>query len=241
MRRLVRRRPHRAAAAAVIATLLAGRPMAGEARIQDAAAGSRSGAGRLAAMNVAFEAERLVQFAGQGDAAVVETFLEAGMPPDAAEPRRGATALIFAAGNGHVAIVTRLLAAGADVNRPDREGTTALAAACYYARAPVVEMLLTKGADPRMASKDAASALDAAIWGGDARIVTMLVAAGADAVGVAREFPPLVRAAYAGRLEMVSALLEAKPPRSVVQRALDAARRAHHQAVAAALAKALVP
>jgi ankyrin repeat protein len=224
--------------AATASLLLAALLVAGGARAQPAA----TGAARLKAMNVAFEPDRLVQFAGQGDAAVVEAFLEAGMSPDAKETRRGSTALIHAAANGHSRIVARLLDAGAAVNRPDDDGTTALAAACYFGRAPLVELLLAKGADPRAASKDGAtSALEAAIWGGDARIVKMLLAAGADAVGDTREAPPLVRAAYTGRVEIVSALLEAKLPVSVVRRALEAARLARHAAAETVLSKALPP
>jgi uncharacterized protein len=218
--------------------LLAALPDAGGAVAQSGA----TGAARLKAMSIAFEPDRLVQFAGQGDAAVVEAFLEAGMPPDSTETRRGSTALIHAAANGHSRIVARLLGAGAAVDRPDDEGTTALTAACYFGRAAVVELLLAKGANPRAVSKDGAtSALDAAIWGGNARIVKLLLAAGADAAGETREAPPLVRAAYTGRVEIVTALLEAKPPVVVVRRALEAAQRARHVTAEAVLSKALPP
>ncbi len=201
-----------------------------------------AGAARLEAMHVAFEPERLVQFAGQGDAAVVEAFLQAGMPPDATEPRRGSTALIHAAANGHARIVARLLEAGASPNFADKDGTTALAAACYFAKPAVVEALLAKGGDPRAVPAGAGvSAVEAAIWGGNARIVKLLVAAGADAVGAAREMPPLVRAAYTGRVEILGVLLEARPPQAVVRRAVEAARRARHVEAEALLSKALAP
>ena len=228
--------------AAVLAIVL----LAGSAGAQSAAtrphAGPTAAAARLKAMNIAFEPERLVQFAGQGDAAVVEAFLEAGMSPDVREARRGATPLIHAAANGHLRIVTRLLAAGAAVDRPDDDGTTALTAACYFGRAPIAELLLDKGADPRAVSKHGgASPLDAAIWGGNVHIVKRLLAAGVDAAGERSEMPPLVRAAYTGRTEIVNALLEAKVPASIVRRALEAAERGRHAAVAAVLSKALAP
>jgi ankyrin repeat protein len=212
--------------------------VAGSAAAQ-APAPKVTGTERLKAMSIAFEPERLVQFAGQGDAAVVEAFLEAGMSPDAAEPKRGSTALIHAAANGHAGIVTRLLGAGAAVDRPDSEGTTALTAACNFARGPVVQLLLAKGASPSAAGRDATSALEAAIWGGDAGIVKRLLAAGADAIGQDRETPPLVRAAYTGRVEILAALLEAKPPGPLVRRALEAARKARHAEAEALLSKAL--
>ena len=203
---------------------------------------AESAAARLKAMNVAFVPERLVQFAGQGDAAVVGAFLEAGMPPDSTEPRRGATALIHAAANGHARIVARLLDAGASPNRPDNDGTTPLTAACYFGKADVVKTLLARGADARSIPKDGAvSALDAAIGSGNPGIVKWLLAAGADAVGESREVPPLARAAYAGRVEMLGLLLETRPPQAVVRRALEAARLAGHENAEALLSKALAP
>ena len=194
-------------------------------------------------MNIPFEPERFVQFAGQGDAAVVEAFLDAGMPPDSREPRRGSTALIHAAAGGHARIVARLLDAGAALARTDDDGTTALAAASYFGKVAVVEALLAHGADARVVPEDVAepTALDAAIWGGDLRIVKMLVAAGADAIGARRETPPLVRTAYTGRLEILGVLLEARPPQAVLRRAREAARAARHAAAEALLAKALAP
>jgi hypothetical protein len=115
-------------------------------------------------------------------------------------------------------------------------------AAANFAREPVVDLLLTKGADARAVSKDGAvSALDAAIWGGNVRVVKRLMAAGADGVGARREMPPLVRAAYTGRLEVVRALLEARPPAPIVRRALEAARRVGHPPVEAVLAEAAGP
>ena len=228
------------AAAAVVVWALAGPGLAAaDGALSAAASAARA---RLAAMTIAFEPERLVQFAGQGDAAVVEAFLEAGMRPDATEPRRGSTALIHAAANGHLRIVARLLEAGASPNLPDQDGTTALAAACYFGRAAVVDALLAKGAEARVAAAGAAvSALEAAIWSGDARIVKRLLAAGADPVGASRETPPLVRAAYTGRLEILGALLDARPPPAVLRRAREAARRARHPEAEALLARALGP
>jgi ankyrin repeat protein len=106
----------------------------------------------------------------------------------------------------------------------------------------VVELLLAKGASPSAVSKDdAVSALDAAIWSGNARIVKLLLAAGADAAGETREAPPLVKAAYTGRVEIVSALLEEKPSTALVQRALEAAHHARHAGAEALLSKALLP
>jgi len=206
------------------------------------AAPASAGAARLQAMNVAFEPERFVQFAGQGDAAVVEAFLEAGMSPDAAEPRRGSTALIHAAASGHLRIVTRLLDAGASPRHADNGGTTPLSAACYFGKEAVVEVLLDRGAEVRAAvAGDGASALDAAIWSGNARIVKRLIEKGADAAGERRETPPLVRAAYTGRVEILGALLERRPSVAVIRRALEAARRARHAEAEALLAKALGP
>ena len=194
-----------------------------------AALAQSGGEARLRAMNIAFEPERLVQFAGQGDAAVVEAFLDAGMNPGAIEPRHGATALINASANGHVRIASRLIAAGAALDQADRAGVTPLTAAAYAGKQAVVEMLLARGASPNP-RRDAGTMapLQAAIAGGNVHIVTALIDAGADAIGAGDENPPLVTAAYTGRADILRLLLAAKPPESVVRGAIAAATAARH-------------
>lgn len=60
--------------------------------------------------------------------------------------KRGDTALIVAAGRGHVDIVRILLDAGAKVNAKNRDGTTALMAAERWGNTEIIEMLKQAGA-----------------------------------------------------------------------------------------------
>jgi len=65
-----------------------------------------------------------------------------------AQNEDGDTALMFAAGNGHIEIVQELLAKGADVNAKDRYGKTALmwADQVFQGNENIVQLLLAKGA-----------------------------------------------------------------------------------------------
>lgn len=71
---------------------------------------------QIVQMGLAYDADTFVQRAAENDDLAVELFIRAGMSPDAPN-RRGNTALMVASGNGHVALVKRLVEKGADVNR----------------------------------------------------------------------------------------------------------------------------
>lgn len=85
-----------------------------------------------------------------GDADAVQRLLALGLPIDAADPQ-GCTALLRAAGGGHLAIVQALLAGGADPGLHARTGATPLSAAISMRHAGVVEALLQAGADSNQA------------------------------------------------------------------------------------------
>ena len=94
----------------------------------------------------------------------------------------GRTALQAAAEAGHLEIVKRLLAAGADVNMPAAKpgGRTALQAAAKAGHYEVVERLLAAGADVNMpATVFGETALQGASRAGHSEIVKSLLAAGA--------------------------------------------------------------
>lgn len=86
--------------------------------------------------------------AGCGEALGI--LLERGVAVDATVRRGGIdtgwTALMFAAAEGQVENVSRLVVAGADVNRRSARGYTPVLAAAYYGRAEAVHFLLERGA-----------------------------------------------------------------------------------------------
>jgi ankyrin repeat protein len=97
--------------------------------------------------------------------------------------------LRWAAGEGDLARVRDLIAAGADVNAPGPHGHTALMAAANKGHAEVVRALLEARADPRAEADWHYCALYAAIWQGHTEIVRILIGAGAE-VNVATGNPP---------------------------------------------------
>jgi hypothetical protein len=96
-------------------------------------------------------AARLHASADAGDVAGVERALDR-VPGvvDAPEAGSGLTPLMTAARAGHVAVVERLLARGADVNASAHGHGTALAIAAWNNRPRVVRVLLAAGADPNI-------------------------------------------------------------------------------------------
>lgn len=98
--------------------------------------------------NIAYTEESFIEHvkSRQGDKAVVDLFLTAGMSPDA-KSKEGVSALTFAARGGHAEIVTLLLAKGADVNAKDNEGWTALMETARFDNTDVAKILVDKGAD----------------------------------------------------------------------------------------------
>ena len=105
------------------------------------------------------EADRVGELfaaARAGELEQVRELIESGLPVDA-EDRYGATALLMAAGNGHVEVVEWLLGQGAD---PDHQesfyGGDALQTAVFSGHLDVAAVLLRGGADNREAALHAA-------------------------------------------------------------------------------------
>ena len=107
------------------------------------------------------------------------------------------SALFWACSNGHVAVVQRLLVAGAKANLRDNDGRTPLHSASENGHESVVRQLLATGnnskakkilrrllaagANTNAKDKDSWTPLHLAIWKGHDIIVQQLLAAGADA------------------------------------------------------------
>lgn len=122
---------------------------------------------------------------------IVRTLLEKGAKVN--EPTKWTTALMHAAGNGHVAIAQLLLAHGAEVNTQTNEGT-ALIHAVKNARTEMVKVLLAAGADMKATWGTADQVLiraadlgyqekseqDGSVSDPGAEIVQLLLARGAD-------------------------------------------------------------
>lgn len=135
---------------------------------------------RLAVMGITASPERLVQFAAQGDATVVDLLLQTGLSGNTSEPDRQVTALHNAAAQGHLRIIQMLIEHGADVNAADWHGNTPLINAAYFGRLEAVKALLEKGAHINAVSKEGITALTAATYSGNDLVASYLLEKGAD-------------------------------------------------------------
>src|SRR5687768_14558441 len=117
------------------------------------------------------------------DLAKLDALLNGGANANVADPRGGATPLMYAAAVGSVEAMTRLLDKGATVNGSNSTGATALMwAATDLAK---VKLLLSRGADATAASQRGRTALfSAARSDGSAAIVRLLLDAGSDVKAV---------------------------------------------------------
>lgn len=164
----------------------------------------------LAQMNVAYDADTFVLYAGRGDKRVVELFVAAGFPVDRPEAKYAAPALVYAAGQGHTNIVGVLLRAGANPNAAMRNGQTALVAAAHRGSLDVLTLLLEEGADPDRRPAEGPTALIAAVEAGHAAVVDRLLTGGAAAdLADANGTTPLAAATRGGRAEIAKKLVDA--------------------------------
>lgn len=114
-----------------------------------------------------------------GDAGAVRRLLDLGMPIDTADAQ-GCTALLRAAGGGHLVVVGMLLQRGADKTIASNTGTTALTAAISMRHPQIVEMLLAQGALVDRPLPGGATPLMLASALGLPDMVSRLLAKGAD-------------------------------------------------------------
>jgi hypothetical protein len=92
----------------------------------------------------------------------------------------GRTALYWAAGNGHEAVVKLLLDKGADLEAKDEWGQTPLSQAARNGHEAVVKLLLDKGADLEAKDKWGQTPLWQAARNGHEAVIKLLVEKGAD-------------------------------------------------------------
>ena len=126
------------------------------------------------------EEEAFRQAAHDGELDKVKALQKQGVACDAVDSN-GATALMFAAFNGHSEIVIYLLDAGAEINLRDNLDRTAL---LYSSTGPfpeTVKILLDRGADPNIVDSDEHfSPLMHAAAEGNLDVVKVLIANGSD-------------------------------------------------------------
>ncbi|KAI9674017.1 MAG: hypothetical protein M1829_003860 [Trizodia sp. TS-e1964] len=121
----------------------------------------------------------------------------------------GKTALIWAAWNGHEAVVQLLLEKGANVEAKDNDGWTALIRAAWEGHEAVVQLLLEKGANAETKDNYERTALIYAAWNGHEAVVQLLLEKGANVEAKKNDRrTALICAAARGHEAVVQLLLE---------------------------------
>jgi ankyrin repeat protein len=150
------------------------------------------------------------------DLAKLDAMLAGGANPNVADPRGGATPLMYAAAIGSIESMTRLMDKGADVNASNSAGATAL----IWAATDIskVRLLLSRGADAKAVSQRGRTALFIAVRNdASADIARLLIAAGADPKAVdAAKMTVLHSAAIGNDTETIRLLLDAGTDVNVV-------------------------
>ena len=99
----------------------------------------------LLELGVIWNDEAFLEQAKEGDLAVLELFLKGGMDLETRD-RSGATALMYAASNGHVEATSLLIEEGAHVNAQDHLGRRALDYATVHPESGTFKILASAGA-----------------------------------------------------------------------------------------------
>ena len=172
--------------------------------------------------------QRLVQAVKAGDSTTAVALLGKKIDPNIAEPD-GTTPLHWAVRNNDIALVDRLIRAGADVKATNRYGISAIALACESGSAPIVERLIAAGVSANATGPYGETALHTCAHAGKVEAAKVLIARGASLdAGATRGFnSPGVVAPFGGvRLRLLSphlgrrvlGLLGRGPARPVVRR-----------------------
>ena len=98
-----------------------------------------------------------------GDVAAIERHLASGVAVDALDPKRGGTALMWAAIAGHTEAMELLIKRGASVNAGGPDGGTALHGAALLGQDKAVEVLIRSGANVNAENKRGSTPLDTAV------------------------------------------------------------------------------
>lgn len=151
--------------------------------------------------------------------------------PNRPDPE-GKTALMFAAQDGNVELVARLIARGANVNAANANGGTPLMYAALGGDAVVTRLILEYGARPDHKASLGWTALEVAAVKGHTAVASVLLGAGADPnVRDAYGWTPLMRAADLRRIAIVRTLLDT--PATSLSARQESGRTALHIASAA--------
>jgi ankyrin repeat protein len=143
-----------------------------------------------------------------GNTAEVKMLLDAGVDVNAAEPRKGQNALMWAAAEGHSDVVDLLIAKGANVNAATKTGATPLVFATSKNDAKSVARLLSAGADANYAMPDGTKIVSIAVNSKAGEVVGLLLDKGADpSISDKAGNTPLHVAAQNGSLDIVKSLL----------------------------------
>lgn len=175
---------------------------------------------RINQMGLAYDANTFVDLAAKNDAQAVGMFLRAGMPVDS-EDNAETTALMRAAGAGHLALVHELVEHGADINRalpwaagagqravldallaakPSREAISKAMVAAADSNTDIMQRLLDLGAEVDYHDGNRDTALGAAASALNLDSVRVLLARGANVnPDTADGWQPLHRAVDASR------------------------------------------
>lgn len=144
-----------------------------------------------------------------GSAASVRWWLWLGGSPNSPD-NGGMTPLMWAALEGHHAVVTSLIMSGAVVDATTSFGETALMMSAFGGHTEAVGVLLGAGADPARPDRDGENALMRAAGNGHLAVVDLLIGSGAP-VDVASQtgMTPLLWAAWQGHGTVVRRLVRA--------------------------------
>src|SRR5262249_10661499 len=104
----------------------------------------------------------------------------AGADPDAKEPNRGQTAMMWAAFEGHAGAIRALVDHESDFHIVAKGGYNALMYAVREGRTEVVQTLLDAGADPNAKTPEGTALLHLAIFNANYETAALLVNRGAD-------------------------------------------------------------
>lgn len=162
---------------------------------------------QLAEEGVPFSFQALNYFAGEGNIARVQQFLDAGMDINALGG--SATALMVAAAYNKVEMVRYLINHGADVNLATYHGT-ALSITAWRGSADIARILLQNGANPNVVVIDGYTPLIIAAFNGKAEIIELLIEFGAkiEYVHPVTSYTALTTATYYGQKDAALALIK---------------------------------
>jgi ankyrin repeat protein len=147
--------------------------------------------------------------AGAGNLETVRQLVLHGADVNVAEPRRGQTALMWAAAEAHADVVGALLEIGADPKAVSKNGFNALAFAVAKNDVASAKRLIAAGLDPNFTLPSGNKLLMMAMAYGHTEAASVLLDAGADIRATDRGGnTPLHIAAQAGNLVLVKQLLE---------------------------------